>query len=306
MTTVSVSAHVGATIPRVAKPAPTLGPAFGLKLGLALGLALAIAALRSAPAFAADGPDASDASDVVRWGEIRSSLFGERTVGDGSGVIALETPYRAMDAAVVPIEVKSLIAQTPERFIEKLYLVIDMNPSPVAAVFHFSGRQGWESLATRVRVNAYTDVRAIAETSDGQLYMTSNFVKAAGGCSAPSLKDPAAAAAQRGRMKLLLPDKPHVGSPITAQILIKHPNSSGLQFDQISREFIPADFVRKIEVTYRGEPLFSVDSDISISEDPSVRFNLVPETSGEIRVQATDSNGRTYEQTFDVAATQDG
>lgn len=240
--------------------------------------------------------------DEARWGQIRSSLFGERAVQEGQDVIALETPYRALDAAVVPIEIRSLAAQTPERFIRNLYLVIDMNPSPVAAVFHFPGGHGWESLSTRVRVNAYTHVRAIAETSDGGLYMAANYVKAAGGCSAPSLKDPAAAQAQRGRMKLLLPDEPRSGNPLTAQILIKHPNSSGLQFDQVSRQFIPADFVKHIEVSYQGEPLFSVDSDISISEDPSLRFNLIPAPTGELRVRVTDSTGHEFEQRFEVAA----
>ncbi|MFZ0791666.1 MAG: quinoprotein dehydrogenase-associated SoxYZ-like carrier [Chromatiaceae bacterium] len=255
-------------------------------------------------ALAANPWPASAEGDDARWGQIKSALFGDRTVQDGQNLIGLETPYRALDAAVVPVEIKALKAQTPDRFIKNLYLVIDMNPSPVAAVFHFPGVHGWNSLSTRVRVNAYTHIRAIAETSDGGLYMAANYVKASGGCSAPSLKDPAAAQAQRGRMKLLLPDEPRVGNPITAQILIKHPNSSGLQFDQVSRQFIPPDFVKTIAVSYRGEPLFSVDSDISISEDPSLRFNFIPASSGDLTVRVTDSNGHEFEERFAVAAAE--
>jgi sulfur-oxidizing protein SoxY len=255
-------------------------------------------------ALAANPWPASAQGDDARWGQIKSALFGDRAVQDGQNLIGLETPYRALDAAVVPVEIKALTAQTPDRFIKNLYLVIDMNPSPVAAVFHFPGVHGWNALSTRVRVNAYTHIRAIAETSDGGLYMAANYVKASGGCSAPSLKDPAAAQAQRGRMKLLLPDEPRVGNPITAQILIKHPNSSGLQFDQVSRQFIPADFVKTIAVSYRGEPLFSVDSDISISEDPSLRFNFIPASSGDLTVRVTDSNGHEFEERFAVAAAE--
>jgi sulfur-oxidizing protein SoxY len=262
---------------------------------LALTLLAACLACPSA-AFSVEG-------DEARWGQIKASLFGDRPVADGTGLIALETPYRALDAAVVPVEVKSLQPQTPERFIKALYLVIDMNPSPVAAMFHFPGTHGWDSLSTRVRVNAYTNLRAIAETNEGGLHMVANFVKASGGCSAPSLKDPAAAEVGRGRMKLLLPETLRSGIPITAQILIKHPNSSGLQFDQISRQFIPADFVKTIEVAYRGEPLFRVDSDISISEDPSVRFGFVPEQAGEMTVLVTDSTGHQYQERFDIAPT---
>lgn len=279
----------------VSESAHSLNPGRGLAL---LVTTLLVAALAGAarPAWGE--------GDEARWGQIKTSLFGDRTVQDGQGLISLETPYRALDAAVVPVEIQSLAPQTPDRFIKTLYLVIDMNPSPVAAVFHFPGTHPWQGLSTRVRVNAYTTVRAIAETNDGGLYMASNYVKASGGCSAPSLKDPEAARAQRGRMKLLLPEELRQGNPITAQILIKHPNNSGLQFDQVSRQFIPADFVKTIEVSYRGEPLFSVDSDISISEDPSLRFNFVPEASGSLTVRVTDSTGHAFEEHFEVAAAQ--
>ena len=47
------------------------------------------------------------------------------------------------------------------------------------------------SLSTRVRVDSYTNVHAVAELSDGQLYAAQRFVKAAGGCSAPAAKQEA-------------------------------------------------------------------------------------------------------------------
>ena len=53
----------------------------------------------------------------------------------------------------------------------------------------------------RVRVNQYSNVRVIAETPNG-LHMTGRFVKASGGCSAPASKDPQAALANMGQMKL--------------------------------------------------------------------------------------------------------
>ena len=42
----------------------------------------------------------------------------------------------------------------------------------------------------------------MAETSDGQLYVVERFVKAAGGCSAPALKDKEVAMARLGKMQL--------------------------------------------------------------------------------------------------------
>ncbi|MES9838053.1 MAG: quinoprotein dehydrogenase-associated SoxYZ-like carrier [Candidatus Thiodiazotropha sp.] len=238
--------------------------------------------------------------DGNRWFQIKSSLFGDKQIQSGETILGLESPARAMDAAIVPITIDSKLEQTPDRYIKSLYLVIDNNPSPVAAVFHFPGKHSWETLSTRVRINAYTDLRAIAELSDGKLYMVNNYVKASGGCSAPSLKDPAAAMAQLGKIKFRMPEDYSQGDLLPTQLLIKHPNNSGLQFDQVSRFYIPADFVRTIQVTYNGEEVFTADTDISISEDPSIRFGFIPQESGVLEVHVKDSKGRTFSHSMDL------
>ncbi len=252
---------------------------------------LIFCALNTAQLFAAESED--------RWYQIKSSLFGDKYVQPGGDLLSLETPERAMDAAVVPITISSKIEQNPDRYIKSLYLVIDNNPSPVAAVFKFPGKHDWKQLSTRVRVNAYTNLRAIAQTNDGNLHMVNNYVKASGGCSAPSLKDPNAAAAQLGKIKFRLPDEFDDGLE-TTQLMIKHPNSSGLQFDQISRFYIPADFVRSIQVTFNGEEVFSADTDISISEDPSIRFGFEPDEAGVLEVHVKDSKGRSFSHRVDL------
>lgn len=239
--------------------------------------------------------------DDNRWYQIKASLFGDKNIQRGENILGLETPARAMDAAIVPISVNSLFEQTPQRHIKSLYLVIDNNPSPVAAVFHFPGKHNWETLSTRVRVNAYTDLRAIAELNDGSLYMVNNYVKASGGCSAPSLKDPAAAAAQLGKIKFRVAGDYQQGDLLSTQLMIKHPNNSGLQFDQVSRFYIPADFIRTIEVTYNGEQVFTADTDISISEDPSIRFGFIPQQKGVLKVHVKDSKGRSFSHSLELA-----
>ena len=241
-----------------------------------------------------------------RWFQIKTSLFGDKNIQSGGEILGLQTPVRAMDAAIVPISIDSKIKQTPELYIKSLYLVIDNNPSPVAAVFHFPGKHSWETLSTRVRINAYTDLRAIAELNDGNLYMVNNYVKASGGCSAPSLKDPAAAAAQLGRIKFRLPENYNQGDLIPTQLMIKHPNNSGLQFDQVSRFYIPADFIRTIQVTYNGEEVFTADTDISISEDPNIRFGFAPEQTGVLEVHVKDSKGRSFSHSVDLPSNSKG
>jgi sulfur-oxidizing protein SoxY len=236
------------------------------------------------------------------WPAIREALFGQRELADGAAVLALETPVRAEDAAVVPVTVRALIPQTPTRYIKSIHLIIDENPAPVAAVFRLFPETGDATLSTRVRVNEYTSVHAVAETSDGTLYAVERFVKAAGGCSAPALKDKEVAMARLGQMKLRPRGSFIPGEPNEVQLLISHPNYSGLQIDQISRNWIPPDYVRRITVTYADKPVLEVDGDISLSEDPSITFRFVPDDPGTLKVVVGDSSERRFEKSFDFGA----
>jgi sulfur-oxidizing protein SoxY len=261
-----------------------------------------LAGLAAAPlllGLALAQPAAAGADDP--WPELRALLFADRPIADGAGVIALEAPVRAHDAAVVPLTIAALLPQTDARYIKTLHLLIDRNPAPIAGIFHLTPASGIATIATRVRVNEYTDVRVIAETSDGQLHMASRFVKAAGGCSAPALKDHEAAIARLGQMKLkhgsLRP-----GAPSQVQLLISHPNYSGLQIDQLSRNWIPPHYVQSIEVRYDGRPVLSVDADISLSENPSLHFSFVPDAQGELEVRVRDSEGGSFTGSWPVTA----
>ena len=245
-----------------------------------------------APALAAN----SDGADNERWRAVRDSLFAGRTISeDTAGVIELDTPVRAADAAVVPIAIRTQLAQTPSRYIKKVWLVIDRNPSPVGAVFTFTPDSGRADIETRVRVEEYTHVRAVAETSDGKLYMTTRFVKASGGCSAPAGSDAAAALAAMGKMAFRVDGDVRGTQPVLAQLTISHPNHSGLAMDQYTRQFTPAHYVRKIDVTHGGKPVFSADVDFSMSENPSFRFYFLPQGNTELRANVVDSSERRFE-----------
>ena len=154
-----------------------------------------------------------------------------------------------------------------------------------------------------MRVDEYTHVRAIAETNDGKLYMTTRFVKASGGCSAPPGKDQAAALATLGRMKFRVEGEVDRNKPVLAQLMISHPNNSGLAMDQATRQFTPSHFVRKVDVSYAGRPVMSADVDFSISENPNFRFYFVPQGAGELKAEVVDSNDLRFESALKVQPT---
>ena len=230
------------------------------------------------------------------WQKVRASLFQSRPITTATDeVISLEAPTRADDAAVVPIAIRTRLPQVGGRRIDKVYLIIDNNPSPISAIFQFTPLSGRADIETRVRIDEYTHVRAIAETSDGQLFMTTRFLKAAGGCSAPPGKDAQAALASLGRMKFRVEGDPRGNQPVLAQLMISHPNDSGLAMNQVSRLFTPPHFVRQVRITYGGQLVMSADVDFSISENPNFRFYFLPQGGGELKAEVVDSNDLRFE-----------
>lgn len=235
------------------------------------------------------------------WDDIRSELYGAgQTFQPAAGIIQLKAPYRALDASTVPITVTAEIPQTAERYIRKLTLIVDENPAPIVGTFHFSPANGIASISTRVRVNAYTNIRAIAETNDGTLYMAAEYVKASGGCSAPASGDQELAMARMGKMKLRQLGDWRPNELAEAQFQVSHPNYSGFQQDQVTQLWIPAHYVRRIELTLGGREILSFDGDISISENPTFRFFVKPQGSETLQARVVDSEDKVFEQSWPI------
>jgi sulfur-oxidizing protein SoxY len=264
------------------------------QLLLAAVLVSMIQASPGSRAYAADEDDAT--LRATRWQALQQALFPGRSLKDGSGIVKLDAPPRALDAALVPIG----IDLTGVKPIKSVYVVIDGNPSPLAAHFTFGPKADPHTLKMRVRVDQYTDMHAIAESQDGQLFVATKFVKASGGCSAPAGSDETTALADMGRMKLHLVGDFVAGKPEQAVLMVRHPNFNGMQMNQITRYYTPPLFIRTIDATYEGVSVFHLDSDISMSTDPVITFGFVPQAKGQLKVVVRDSKDTTFNHSFDV------
>jgi sulfur-oxidizing protein SoxY len=243
--------------------------------------------------------DQDDQDRAARWKQLQEYLFPQREILDSGGIITVDAPPRALDAALVPIELH-ISGNKP---VKSVYLVIDDNPAPMAAHIVFGPAADPRELKLRVRVNAYTNIHAIAETQTGELHAATRFVKAAGGCSAPAGSDDAAALADIGLMKPRLLGDFNTGKPVQAQLMIRHPNFNGMQMNQITRFFTPARFIRTIDATYDGGQVFHMDADISLSTDPVITFGFVPHEKGQMKVVAQDSSNATFNHSFELPST---
>ncbi len=234
-------------------------------------------------------------SEEGSWAELREDFVGDTTLLDGASLFTVEAPYRAHDAATVPLVITQ--SDTEAKPITSAMIVVDENPAPMAAEMSFGAAMHPLKFELRVRVNQYSNVRVIATNANGT-FMQGRFVKASGGCSAPASRDPEIALASMGLMRLK-----HFGEDIPmsrprreAQIMIRHPNYSGLQRDQITQLFIGAHFINKMEVFQGDEMLFTLEGGISVSENPVFRFNYSDNGAPALRVRAEDTEGNVFEQ----------
>ncbi len=256
---------------------------------------------------------ANAAQDENVWNNsLKNNYFAGKIIQESNTVIELKTPYRAEDPALVPIKIMSKIKQTKEHYIKKITVFVDKNPYPFVGEFELTPETGKADLAMRVRVNTYSYIRAIAEMNDGKFHMTKKFIKASGGCSAPIGADLDAAMKRLGKMKFKVNKKLEIGEPSLVQLLISHPNITGMQMDQVTRFIKKSHFMEKLAITFNDKPVLTAKTDIAISADPNFRFYFIPEKSGVLKAEFSDTScespmsrsvctkGKSYSQTYTI------
>jgi len=246
----------------------------------------------------ATSPGADQPSEET-WNSIKGDIFKNRPIEDGTGLVALDAPHRAEDAALVPIGMHVNLPADDKRSLRAFTLVIDENPAPVAGTFTIGPHAGVTSISTRVRVNSYSYVRLIAELSDGKLYGVKAYVKASGGCSAPAASNADAAKSELGKMKFRTFHAEADALP-EAQLMLRHPQNSGLQMDQLTRLYIPPFFIDNLKIWQGNDLVLAMDGGISISEDPNIRFNYKPNGAANFRVEAVDTSKHVFRDEWTI------
>lgn len=229
------------------------------------------------------------------WPAIRGALFGTRPLIPDDHAVGIEAPFRAEDAAVVPVRLFARTGPPGQARIARLWLIIDRNPAPIAMRIEVAEARLPLAFETRVRVDQNTHMQVVAEYTDGRLAASRAFVRGAGGCSAPSASGGGDAEANLGRIKLRV-DGPAQDGTRQVVLMIRHPNHSGLQFDQFTQSAPQAHYVKRIELRLDDAPLLSLEGDISLSENPYLGFVLAAElTRGRLAVRVRDSRDLVFE-----------
>ena len=120
----------------------------------------------AAGAFASTGPDPEVPNEQVA--RILKDLFGDRPIGRGH--ISLDMPAVAEDGRIVPVIIESDLPMTPDHYVKAVHLIVDHNPDPHLAAYHLTPALGSVALQTRIKMKRTTWVRAILETSTGEVW----------------------------------------------------------------------------------------------------------------------------------------
>jgi sulfur-oxidizing protein SoxY len=99
---------------------------------------------------------------------ILRTVVGDRPIRKGR--LSLDMPAVAEDGRVVPVVIESDLPMTPEQHVTAVHLIVDHNPDPHLAVFHLTPAIGSVALETRIKMKRTTWVRAILETSTGEIW----------------------------------------------------------------------------------------------------------------------------------------
>lgn len=112
----------------------------------------------------------------------------KRIVGDRkpkAGRIKIDVQLIAEDGSSVPLAVHVESAMTATDYVKAVHLFADGNPRPELASYYFTPRSGRAWAATRVRLAKSQNIIALAEMSNGDLYIAKAQVKVTiGGCGA--------------------------------------------------------------------------------------------------------------------------
>ncbi len=253
--------------------------AFGGAVGLVAG----------APALAAVGglpTNVAHTDSSPEWERLRANLFKDRPIEVTASKVLVMVPLRAAYGAAVPVKIASRLPQTPELYVKRLYVVVDKNPSELAAVLDLTPELGQADFEMRLRVNEYSHVRVVSELSNGELHMDSRYVKTSGGCSAPPNRGPLG---EIGKTAFKIPDGVKMNGLTTVDVRVIHPNDTGFELNNQTVMFIPPHFVRSIKVSYGQSKLFDAELDFSVSENPQLRFQFVPRQPDVLKAEVEDS-----------------
>lgn len=246
-------------------------------------------ALLAAPAAALSRTPPADPLGSPMWDYHADRLFAGAPVLFDERV-RVDLPMLAENQHVLPVTIDARALANVARIV----LFADLNPIPVAVEYEPLAAQAF--IATRIKLDQRTPVRAAVLTADGVWHVAGGWVDAAGGgCSAPPVSRVRGDWADHlGELR----GAAWSGADATRlRLSFRHPMDTGLV------ENIPAYNIDALTVSDAGgHKLARLTVHGSVSEDPSFTLLLPSGLTGAIAVAARDTGGFAFAGTLAVGS----
>ncbi|WP_338465649.1 quinoprotein dehydrogenase-associated SoxYZ-like carrier [Novosphingobium sp. ZN18A2] len=235
-----------------------------------------------APGLATAAGYPADPLKSPMWDMHAKRLFGGAPVVFDKA-LKMEMPVLAEDQHVFPVAVDA----TALKDVRRIVIFADLNPIPVA--LDYTPVRAAAYVATRIKLDQRTPVRAAVLTADGTWHVAGNWVDAAGGgCSAPP----------RGRVKgdwaehlgEMRGEAWQEGGHVRLRFTVRHPMDTGL-VENVPAYNLDAMTVRDAAGTVLGRMVLYG----ALSEDPAFTLAVDPSRPGPISISLHDTNGREFE-----------
>jgi sulfur-oxidizing protein SoxY len=246
-------------------------------------------ALMASPAAAVAQAAPIDPLESPMWDYHAAKLFADAPIVFDDRV-KVHLPMLVENQHVLPVTVDARAIADVTRIV----IFADLNPIPVAVEYVPLDAQAF--VATRIKLDQRTPVRAAVLTADGVWHLAGQWVDAAGGgCSAPPVSRVRGDWANHlGEMRGAAWDN---GDTTRVRVAFRHPMDTGM-VDNIGIYNIENLTVSNAE----GKVLARMTIHASVSEDPSFTIKLAPNQTGALAVRARDTGGLEFAGTLGLTS----
>lgn len=230
------------------------------------------------------GPPPIDPMKSVMW-EImhKTVLHSEKVVFDDA--VLVDLPRQVEDGHQVPVTVNAEAVGA----VSEILIFADYNPIPRAIRFEPLHVKPW--LATTIKVNQATPIRAAARDKNGVWHINGHWIDApGGGCALPSSsRSQTDWNTMLGHMQGRIWQEEN-GGGLRFRVRIMHPMDTGL----VSQ--VPQFNLQTLQIwDDQGQSIARLTVEASVAENPIFTLRKAPSSLNGLRVEGQDTDGNLYQ-----------
>ncbi|MBM3612491.1 MAG: hypothetical protein FJX19_05945 [Alphaproteobacteria bacterium] len=210
-----------------------------------------------------------------------------------AGQIEIAMPEFSDSGVSVPMSLHIPSPMTPENHPRVVRVYAARNPRPRIVAFYFTPECGEARISTRVRLDSFQDVVAVAEMSGGARFQAVRRVNVTYGACEDAVANDQFPPGWAPRIRISVPERVAPGEIFPVRTIISHPMETGLR-REASGLLIPVRIAESFACRAGGRTLFSAKLEPAIAANPYFAFSLRLRETSELTFEWTDTTGEVY------------